>query len=391
MPEGILCIGAAPWHGMWARGQQFMDRLVRRGHSVLYVDPPVTYLSPLKNRALGWHGERLTALRPGLWVYRAPLCLPFGNMYRVVNRLNQRRLARRLRRVIRELGWRPVLGWTYLPGTADLLPHLPDLFWCYDCADEHAAFPGLVNPRVVRDMERELLSRADVVLVSARQLLERKQKYRSDLVLVPNGADVEHFSSAPEGDPPADVRDLPRPVVGYVGAISEWLDQELVVAAARAYPRFSFVLVGPVTVDVRRLRSCPNVHLLGYRDYATLPAYLKAFDLGLIPFKVNALTEHVNPVKLYEYLAAGLPVVATDLPEVRPFTALVRVAGETGAFVRAVGEEVKANSPAQKRARLELAAAHSWDARLDLAWQAVTAARSRTRLDHRDPETRQQT
>ncbi|MEG3072228.1 MAG: glycosyltransferase [Candidatus Syntrophopropionicum ammoniitolerans] len=118
---------------------------------------------------------------------------------------------------------------------------------------------------------------------------------------------------------PPELQTLQGPVVGYVGAISAWFDQEMLAAAAHAHPEWSFVLVGPVDTDVSLLDSLPNVRLTGHKPYSVLPAYLKGFDVTVIPFKINALTTGVNPVKLYEYLAAGRPIVSSDLPEVRAF------------------------------------------------------------------------
>lgn len=386
--ETILCVAAADWAGMWARAQQFMTIFARQGNLVIYVDPPVTYLSALKNSALKNRPAGQTRSVSGnIHVYSPPVFLPFGSMYRAVNRLNQRRLAAGLAGLFRGLGLKPTLCWTYLPNSVDLLPFLPlpaGAAVLYDCADEHTAFPGLINKKVVARMEAELFRRAAVSLVSAGELYRNKKHLAPDLLLVPNGADTDHFARAldPELPLPADLAALPRPVIGYVGAVSDWLDQELVSAAARACPEGSVALVGPVDTDVSLLKSLPNVHLPGRRDYRDLPAYLKGFDLAMIPFKINELTRGVNPVKLYEYLAAGLPVVSSDLPEVRPFEPLVLVARTPEEFTGAINEALGANSPEKVSARLDEAARHSWQERAQVAADAVARAR---RLTGRPP------
>lgn len=375
--ETILCLSAANWEGMWARAQQFMSIFARCGNRVIYVDPPITYLSPLKNPALrGQVNGCLRRLEERIYVYSPPVILPFGNMCRSVNRINQGIIATGLRRVYRELGLQPTLCWTYLPNTVDLA--LPvDLTLVYDCADEHSAFPGLSNKETVSRMERELFARAGASLVSALELYQRKKAFAPRLVVVPNGADAAHFNSAlkPELAVPEEVASLPRPVVGYIGAVSAWLNQEMLVAAARVHPEWSVVLIGPVDTDISALASQPNVRLLGRKNYNRLPAYLKSFDVTVIPFKINELTRGVNPVKLYEYLAAGKPVVSSDLPEVRTFGPLVAVARDPEEFVKRVEEELSGNSPEKVAARLRVAEQSSWEARAVAAVEVIKQCR----------------
>ena len=244
--ESILCLAAANWAGMWARAQQFMTIFARHGNRVLYVDPPVTYLSPLKNPSLrGQAADRLRRVDERIWVYSPPVFLPFGNIYRSINRINQRILGAGLRRVYRQLGWEPTICWTYLPNTIDLRLQ-PDPFLVYDCADEHTAFPGLIRKETVVRMEQELFSRAGLSLTSARELFLRKKDLAPDLQVVLNGADVEHFRRAldPGLAVAPELAPLPRPVIGYIGAVSPWLDQDLLAAAARTHPDWSVVIIG---------------------------------------------------------------------------------------------------------------------------------------------------
>ena len=363
--EFILCLAAANWEGMWARAQQFMTIFARQGNRVLYVDPPITYLSPFKNPSLrGQAVDRLRRVDEGIYVYAPPVILPFGNIYRSLNRINQGILAAGLKNIYRKLGWEPTICWTYLPNTVDLRLQR-DLFLVYDCADEHTAFPGLIRKETVSRMERELFSRAGVSLTSAEELCRCKKELAPSLVVVPNGADVQHFRSAmdPGLAVPDEVATLPRPVIGYIGAVSAWLDQELLAAVARAHPDWSLVMIGPVDTDTSALAAFPNILFLGHRDYRLLPSYLKGFDVAVIPFQINELTRGVNPVKLYEYLAAGKPVVSTDLPEVRAFRPVVTLAPSPGQFVKRLEEELAGDSPEKAAGRLQMAEQHSWEAR----------------------------
>src|SRR5262249_55743245 len=152
-------------------------------------------------------------------------------------------------------------------------------------------------------------------------LCRDRKRFNPNTHWVPNGVDVDHFSQ--RAAPADDVRDLPRPRLGFVGGLSEWVDLGLVAHLARARPDWSLILVGPVGIDAAPVRNLPNVRLLGPRPYAALPAYLVAMDEGLIPFEQSPVTYHADPIKAYEYLAAGLPVVATDLPALRRLAPLV--------------------------------------------------------------------
>lgn len=375
--ETIICLSAANWDGMWARAQQFMSIFAGQGNRVLYVDPPITYLSPLKDPEL--RKKEYGCVRrvdDRIQIYSPPVILPFGNIYRVVNRFNQRILAAGLRRVCRELGWQPTVYWTYLPNTVDL-PLLLAPLLVYDCADEHAAFPGLIKKETVAAMERELFGRANVSLTSAGELYRNKKDQAPGLLLAPNGADVSHFNQAlqPELEVAPEIAALPRPVIGYVGAVSQWLDQELLAAAARKHPEWSMVLIGPVDTDVSILRTLPNVHLLGKKSYETLPSFLKGLDLALIPFKINELTRGVNPVKLYEYLAAGKPVLSSDLPEVRPFQTAIAVYRNQQEFLEKLEKELAADSPQKVAVRLRLARENSWQARAALIEENIKEAK----------------
>jgi len=228
----------------------------------------------------------------------------------------------------------------------------------------------------------ELFDRAAASLASAGELYRSKKEMAPRLAIIPNGADVAHFCCArqPGTAAPEELKDLPRPLVGYIGAISDWLDQELLRAAALAHPDWSVVLIGPVDTDASCLKTLPNVRLLGHKAYSELPSYLNCFDVAVIPFKINELTRGVNPVKLYEYLAAGKPVVSSDLPEVRPFRPLVSIAREPDQFVRKIEEELAADSPEKAAERLRVAGLNSWEARAAAAVDIISRFRTGKRL-----------
>ncbi|MHB8124881.1 MAG: glycosyltransferase family protein [Desulfitobacteriaceae bacterium] len=367
--QQIICFGAAEWSGMWARAQQLMTRFAAAGFQVLYINPPITWLSPLKNPTYWQYRVRnipkLEEVSPGIFVYTPFPLLPFANLQTMINKLNQYILARSLKKVLAKLKFANPILWTYLPNNIDILKHLPHSQLIYDCADEHASFPGFINAQVVLNMENRLLVQARIVFASALELYNRRVAHCQNIQLINNGADFKHFRQALNEVLvlPEEISSLPKPIVGYIGAISTWLDLELIKALAIAYPLWSIVLVGPQDIDLTELRAFANILFVGPKPYGVLPAFLKGFDLCLIPFKINNLTVNVNPVKLYEYLAAGKPVLATALPEVLKFSDHVAIANTKEDFVTLAAQEIAQDNSHKIQSRLEIALANSWDLR----------------------------
>lgn len=256
----------------------------------------------------------------------SPVALPFYGR-RWVRRVNRHGLRWTLQRACRTLGFRRPITWSFLPASADIAGTLDEQLVVYHCVDEFSEFTG-TDRTAILDMERTLIGKADVVIVSSHPLFEAKHRYNANTFLVTHGVDVEHFRKAcdPRTAVPADLVALPRPVVGFYGLIADWVDLPLVRFLASAKPHWTFALIGKLDTDPSPLRGLPNVHLLGRKDYQALPAYCRGFDVAIVPFAVNALTRAANPLKLREYLAAGLPVVTVAIPEAERLAGLVRVA-----------------------------------------------------------------
>jgi GT2 family glycosyltransferase/glycosyltransferase involved in cell wall biosynthesis len=232
----------------------------------------------------------------------------------------------------------------------------------YDCMDEHTGF-GTHGAGTPED-ERRLITGADLVLVTSKTLLDKVARTRPDALRLPNAADAERFENLPSrGASP--LAKLARPVVGYYGAIAAWFDVAAVAEASRRHPDWSFALVGDTSgAALEGLDDRPNVHRFGEVPYDKLPSYVAGFDVCTIPFERTPLTEATNPVKLYEYLATGKPIVARRLPELEPFSDVVTLydagADFTTALERAVREDATANLTDRRRA---LARENTWEVR----------------------------
>ncbi len=290
-------------------------------------------------------------------------------------RLNRLLLTAWLRRLGRRLGLERPLFWTFLPNVNWLVGQLNERLVIYHCVDEYSAFSGVPKEVIIR-MEQELIRRADLVFTSAEKLCVERQAINPRTHFIPHGVDVAHFSRAlsSETKVPAELDKLPKPVIGFFGLLADWVDLDMIAALARARPRWTFALVGKVQTDVGMLAILPNVHLLGQQSYTALPGYCRGFDVGLIPFRMNELTLRVNPLKMREYLAAGLPVVSSPLPEVVRYQGLVEIATNEAGFLRAIETALATRSAARDVARVEAMRREGWEARVGEMSAVIEAA-----------------
>ncbi len=369
----IVCVGFADWDtDLWTNQHHLMSRLARENR-VLFVESLGLRRPQLAGRDLKRMARRLRAgLRgpreaDGLRVL-SPLVLPLHSN-RIVRAVNARLLRALVARATRRLSFgRPIL-WAYVPQAQALIEALDPELVVYHCVDDIAAQPG-IDAGSFRAAERRFAARADLVLASAPALAERLRTISTKVLYAPNVADTDLFSGALQpGEPDAAMEALPRPRIVFCGAIvTTKLDLPLIVSLARARPGWSFALVGPVgpgdpRADVSSLSAEPNVHLLGARSYRELPSVLRAADAGLIPYALNELTEGIFPMKVYEYLAAGLPVVATPLPALAGL-ADVEAAADAEGFARLLDQALAADSRERRLERSRQAAARSWERRM---------------------------
>ena len=236
----------------------------------------------------------------------------------------------------------------------------------YDCMDEHSGFP--TNNATMLQHEEALVAQSDLVVSSSQKLYDKLAPASKRSLIVPNATDFDHFN---EAGPLRPLDKLKGPIIGYYGAISDWFDVEMVHHAAQARPDWQFVLVGDTFgADVSKLKRLGNVHLPGEQPYAAIPSYLHQFDVAIIPFKLSPLTESTNPVKFYEYLSAGKPVVAVELRELEPYRDYFYEVRSKEEFVTQIEKALKEDGPEKIQARMDLARQNTW---LD-RYQALSAS-----------------
>ncbi len=362
----IICI-SHDWHGDPLSKTHLM-RLLARDNRILWINS-IGYRTPTVSRAdAGRAFKKLAAalqpireVEPNIFVLN-PLAIPaYGHSW--VRKLNQCLLRWQIRRGMRRLGFRRAINWSFNPSAAVVAGSLGEELVIYHCVDEFTQFTGVAS-QALAEMEEQLLRRANLVIVSAERLYDSKVRFNPSTVLVRHGVDHNHFRRALDAQTPipSDIAALPRPIIGFFGLVADWVDVELMAHLAKHFATGSLVVLGKVTTDVSSLAGLPNVHVLGRKAYEDLPGYCKGFDVAIMPFRINELTLNANPLKVREYLAAGLPVVSTAIPEVEVL-GQCRIASDKDAFVAEV--EAALREPGPRHERSEAIRSESWEARVE--------------------------
>lgn len=378
----IVCVGFADWDNeVWTNQQHLMSRL-SRDNRVLFIESLGLRRPEVQARDLRRLVDRLRkGVRPlrstdGVHVL-SPLVVPLHSRP-AIRRLNAAILRFLVKRATRQLVFREPILWGYVPQAHDLVSVLRPESIVYHCVDDIGAQKG-VDADSFREAESRFLAAADLVIASSPPLARRLQPQSRRMLYAPNVADHALFAQALEaGDVDTQVHEIGRPRIVFVGTISATkVDVPLLIDLARLRLDWSFVLVGPVglgdpSTDVSSLQAEPNIHLLGPRPYGDLPRVLRGADAALIPYVRNRLTDSVFPMKVFEYLAAGLAVVATPLPSLAD-VAEVAIAESASAIEDALENIMRYDSRTARRSRSQAARSHDWEERLAEIGRALTA------------------
>lgn len=354
----VICLPLIEWTFRHQRPQQILTRLASRGWNVYYgslrfgIGAPSATVDP-------------EPVAEGVRTFTLPSDRPIDPTSERLEREDVRLMAHAMDQLRRREHVREAIVLCHSPFWRPLAHVLHRAYgWpiVYDRMDLHQAFPA--GHRETAQEEKWLLAEADLVTVTSEALGRFGDVRPTKVVHLPNACEWEHWADAV---PSSVLSRTPRPIIGYFGAIAEWFDIHLVEDLALARPGWSFVLVGSTYgADTSRLEQLENVHLLGERPYAEIPALAAAFDVGIIPFRRTPLTAATDPVKLYEMMALGLEVVATPLPELEAHVPLLHLAEGTDEFLSAIEESLRnPASEASLERRRDFARANTWKARVD--------------------------
>jgi glycosyltransferase involved in cell wall biosynthesis len=357
LPQQLVMISTADWDApLWTNKQQIASRLAG-DFDVVYVEP-VTTMGKGKRRL----SKKVWTDACGVTVVRPIGTLPFGNKLSVINDANCALVAAGVLEVMQERRFSRPLLWCYPPTSYPLLKRIPFALSCYDCVDEYSAFPGTWIT-TMRNMEKKLLRAVDVVFTTAQSLYKDKRCHNPNTHFVPNVADFQLFHQAAQAKPPRRLQEMNRPVVGFVGALNYKIDAAFVEALLKLRPKWSFVFVGPDRgLKVDRFLSYPHAHFWGRKKPEELPAIMAGFDICMIPYVIDRYTQAVLPLKFFEYLATGKPVVATPMSELTRYQPLIDIAASPGDFVAAIERRLKKDPHGAER--VALAEKNSWNHRI---------------------------
>jgi glycosyltransferase involved in cell wall biosynthesis len=382
--ETIVCIAPRRWDGLWKETQAIMSRLARDNRVIYFEpgrDPEHGVLAEMRRNCPALVRLTVREVHENLLVIASPPAIPHGRRHLpsgvlhatmpVAMAINASLLIWHVRRAMRALSVTSPVLWLTDPYHVSLAGRFGEKLACYHNFDEFAdMMDNRRVSRLLRRLDDELTRRADVAFATSRAQCDRRRLLNPATYFVPNAVDFDLFARAVTEDlpPPSDMARVLRPTLGFVGWLTHHIDVALLRRIAEGYPHCSLVLVGPddlrASPDLDRLRSRRNVVFLGRKDHAALPAYLRMFDVALMPYTVTGHVRSAYPAKLHEYLAAGRAVVATDLPELRPYRNVMRLARTSDEFVQMIGQALGDCSAESVAARLAVARDNTWDRRV---------------------------
>lgn len=374
--ESVICFGGEDWwyHNRGHVDMQLMRRFAKSG-TVLYINSIVMQKPSFKKATAGgkslWQklvrksksifkGSR--KVEENFWVY-SPLSLPLHHCKsgRVLNRLC---LDFQLSRIKRKLDISKPLVWVACPAGCDIAINMEKCKLVYQRTDRFEEYPN-IDSAVIKEYDRKLKNIADLTVYVNNSLYEEEKEECKRAVYLDHGVDFDLFAKSKDDEkPPADMSNIPRPVVGFFGGMdNHTLDLPFLEKVVELLPQMSFVFVGNASADVSKLQNQPNVNMLGQKPYHQIPLYGKHFDVCIMPWRQNRWIEACNPVKLKEYLALGKPIVSTPFPELQKYEEVVYQAKTPEEFAGKIRQALEEDSPERVSARRDKIKSATWDSK----------------------------
>lgn len=356
----VICFSIIDWTFRFQRPQQIMSRFAANGHRVFYIS-----VSNFRSR-YARPKFAVKEISENIFEVEIAARYPLDIFHEMIEGKDLEMALGSLDELRREYSINEAISYVMMPSWGMAAMETRDRWgWrvIYDCMDEWENFPGIKPSSLTA--ENNLVKDCDLLVVTAQRLADKWKWRKGPSVLARNAADFDFYSS--HCQPNQLMPDVKHPVIGYFGAIADWFDVDLLATAAEKRSDYTFLLLGGVfDVDVSRLQSLPNVKLLGQQPYETMPQYLHHFDVCTIPFKINPITDATDPVKLYEYLSGGKPVVATRMSELEIYADYVYLADNADDFILKLDKAIAEDNPQLAERRKTLAQENTWQNRYQL-------------------------
>jgi hypothetical protein len=371
--ENIIIVYGPPWDQAAKLSKHHFARLWSKKNRVLYIESPINSLSfftRFKEAISLWkrYKNGCNPVSDNLWVTTFFYLLPFrGSKYffgsEYINRFNQYLVKKKIKSLISKLKFdNPIL----VVASAHIDPIINEFNFkkiIYHCSDDYTIIPSF--PEDFPKVEESLITKCDLVVTTADELMKAKRRLNKNTISIPNGANVEHFSSTQNSGTVIsnEMSIFKKPIIGYVGSIFQWLNTSWISFAAEKCPEYDFVFIGPLQIDITKFKKYKNIHFLGPKPYSVLPSYIKAFKVAVIPFTIDGVTLKASPIKFYEYLSSGIPIVSTELPDLLPFKDDVYLVKEKEEYVGCIESAINNDSKARINRRMKIAKEYSWESR----------------------------
>ncbi len=398
--ENILCISSIDWDFIWQGHQEIMATLARSGNRVLFIEntgvraPRFKDFPRIRNRIKNWFKgtKGIRQEMENLYVF-SPLVLPFPYS-RIARWINRHIILNVLDKWMKSMDFSNVIVWTFLatPSSLDLSNNLIKKNTIYYCIDNLSESSEAAQK--IKKSEIQLLKSSNLVFVTSKALYDYCSTYSNNVTIFPFAVNYKQFEKVrlEEDLFIEEFRSLERPIIGYVGGIHKWIDQNLIKDMAEKNLHYSFVFIGPIQTDISTLLKLDNVQFLGSKDHRKLPDYIKAFDACIIPYRITEYTKNVYPTKLNEYLAMGKPVISSDLPELQGFKKeygdVVYIGKDSEEFGRLINHAIEENNEELSKRRIKAAEDNSWESRIErmceLIEESIERKKSATETRWRD-------
>lgn len=391
--ENIICISTIDWDFIWQGHQEIMSTLAKHGNRVIFIEntgvrsPGISDFPRLRKRIKDYF-KGVKGIRKemdNLYVF-SPVILPFPYL-RLARWINKRLILSILKKWMSVVDFSDPIVWTFLPTplSLELIKELTNKLTIYYCIDNFRV--SSAQACKIEKSERKLLNIADLVFVTSNELYKYCLNYSGKVHLFPFAVSYEKFEKArlSKAQPLNELKNIKKPIIGYVGGIHKWIDQGLIKNLALKYKDFSFVFIGPIQTDISLLSGIENIYFLGKKEHSQLPFFINNFDTCIIPYLAASYTKNVYPTKLNEYLAMGKSIVSTNLPEIEAFNekhaGIVYVADNYEEFSACLDKAIFEDRQDLRIKRIEAAKQNSWSNTIENMSILINAEIERKKLE----------
>lgn len=374
----FLCFSTTDWDEIWGSRQQIMSRLGQRGHRVFFVERPaglehILRYPNIRNQKIRRWRQGIRNISENICKISLPLLLPGRYYSPAINDINQRITLKSVKKQLKNYQIESPILWIYNPEQGNLIGEFNERLSVYHCIDEFTAGTSGRKKQIITKLENQLISRSDIVLANSLPTYQNKLAQNPNTYRISSGVDFELFSSSPISQDVSLLLDkIPHPRIGYIGNLNDRIDFSFLDTLAAQRSEWSFVFVGdtyPLSAthpSIKQIKSRSNCYLLGKKPYAQMPSFVQAFDVCFMPFVQNERAYYRSPLKLYEYFAAGKPIVSTSLPETREFSDILYLASTPENFIIELDKAIRENDPSLEQQRKLIARHNSWENKVDL-------------------------